>query len=67
MAIGGILTQGLGSFGSVNRMPTLGFYIGEAAPANFIKLSVTGFLLNRKTISGNIRNRITLAGILRYE
>ena len=31
MAVAPILTQGLGSFGGVNLIPTLGFGVGDAA------------------------------------
>lgn len=33
MSVGAILTLGLGSFGSVNLLPTLGYLSGSAAPA----------------------------------
>ena len=61
MSVGAILTRGLGSFGSVNKIPTLGYAQAEVIE-NLIRLSVTAYLLTLKTVSGKELNLLTVAG-----
>lgn len=67
MTIHSILTQGFGTFGSVNRVPTLGFYSGEAVTGNKIKVSISAFVLNTTSLSGFLNNVVSLTAIMRKQ
>ncbi len=66
MAASPILTQGLGSFGSVNVLPTLGYggygLGGVATDAVTKRLTLTGASQQRLTLIGASAQRLTLTG-----
>lgn len=62
MSVGPILTQGLGVFGSVNKLPTLGFTPAQII-TNLIRLSVSAKLLDRLTVAGKKLDQMTVTGV----
>jgi hypothetical protein len=61
-----VITMGLGSWGSVNELLTLGYGSGEESDTSPVaRATVAGTDRSRPTVAGTDRSRATVTGTLR--